>query len=57
MLNLDILKDYILERRAQHSSLPKEILALIQKDYELLADPIETSDSTIYLLKKQKETT
>lgn len=57
MLNLKVLEDYILESRRQHSSLPKEIATLILKDYELLSDPIETSDSTIYLLKKLKETT
>lgn len=52
MLNLDLLADYILESRRQHSSLPKEIIALLLREYELVADPIETETGTIYILKK-----
>jgi len=55
MFNLDIFKDIILESRAAHSSLPKEIIALLLTNYELLADPIETTDSVIYIIKQTKE--
>jgi len=52
MLNLDIFKDYILESRRNHSSLPKDIESLLDKDYELLADPITTDTGIIYILKQ-----
>jgi len=54
MLNLDVLKEFILEKRRHHSNLPIEILKLLEDKYELLANPIETEDSTIYILKQTK---
>lgn len=51
MLNLKVLEDYILERRATHYSLPKDIQVLLDNNYELIADPITTETGTIYIIK------
>jgi hypothetical protein len=56
MFNLDILKDIILESRREHSNMRKEILDLLDKGYELVADPFPMDNgATVYILKKPKE--
>lgn len=56
MFNLDILKDIILESRREHSNMRKEILDLLDKGYELVADPFTMDNgATVYILKKPIE--